>query len=95
MIGTSMDAEGFTLESLLQSFSLAASQAEKRVEGAQGSRSLLIESISVDLDLMRKPNDLFGFSASDDFKIVKCKITKIAGQNAKLLIEDIEGIKHV
>ena len=95
MISAEMDTEVFTLETLLQYFSLAVSQAEQKVEAAQGAPSLSTTSISVDLELVKRPNELYGFASAECRNAIKCKIFKIAGQDAKFLMEESERTGHV
>jgi len=90
-----MDTEVFTLETLLQYFSLAVSQAEQKVEAAQGTPSLSMTSISVDLELVKRPNELYGFAYAECRNVMKCKIFKMSGQNAKLLMDESERTGHV
>lgn len=85
----------FKLETLLQSFSLALSQAEQRVEVELGTPSLSMASMSVDLELVKKPNELYGFASSRGAKVTKCKIFKMAGQDAKLLMDESERTEDV
>jgi len=74
----------FKLETLLQSFSLALSQAEQRIEAALGTPSLSMASISLDVELVKRPNELYGFAPSDGLNVMKFKIFKLAGQDAEL-----------
>ena len=90
-----MDAGSFTLETLLQSFSLAASHAEQKIEATQSFQSLSIESISLDFVLVSNSHDRFSFAPFDRDDAIKCKIFKIAGQDAKFLMEESERTGHV